>query len=43
MFLSLPQWDVKVPQAFKFVAAAFNFIIVAHFKNSISQPCVIKL
>jgi hypothetical protein len=31
VFLSLPQWHIKFPWTFKFVTAAFNFIIFAPF------------
>jgi hypothetical protein len=40
VYLSLLQWDIKIPQTFKFVTAAFNFIIVALFlKFTISTMC----
>jgi hypothetical protein len=40
VFLSLSQWHIKVPQTFKFVTTAFNFIIVALFlKCNISVMC----
>jgi hypothetical protein len=40
MFLSLPQWYIKFPQTFKYVTAAFNFIISAPFlKCNISIVC----
>jgi hypothetical protein len=44
MFSSPPQWDIKIPQTFKFVTVAFNFIIVAPFlKFSISTRCHYKI
>jgi hypothetical protein len=44
VFLSLPQWDIKIPWTFQFVIAAFNFIIVAPFlKLSISTVCHYKI
>jgi hypothetical protein len=42
--LSLLQWDIKIPQTFKFVTAAFNFIIVASYlKFNITIMCRYKI
>jgi hypothetical protein len=44
MFLSLPQWHIKIPQTFKFVAVAFNLIIFApSLKCNISAICHYKI
>jgi hypothetical protein len=38
------QWDIKIPLTFKFIAVAFNFIIVSPFiKFSISTMCCYKI
>jgi xanthine/uracil permease len=44
MFLSLLQSGIKILQTFKFVTAAFNFIIVApYLKFNISTMCHYKI
>jgi hypothetical protein len=44
MFLSVPQWGIKISWTFKFISMAVNFIIVAlSFKFSTSTTCHYKI